>query len=63
VNDFANSVPSFSLMEKLERGQEQAASVIEVLADNLDRLAQKVENVTAPSPYRKRRIGYIIDDD
>ena len=38
-------------VEKLERGQEQATSVIEVLAHDIGRLAQKVENVTAPSPY------------
>lgn len=50
-------------VEKLERGQERAASVIEVLAEDIDRLGQKVQNITAPSPYRKRRIGYIIDED
>lgn len=50
-------------VEKLERGQDQAASVIKVLAEDIDRLGQKVEQITAPSPYRKRRIGYIIDDD
>jgi hypothetical protein len=50
-------------VEKLERGQERAASVIEVLAEDIDRLGQKVHNITAPSPYRRRRIGYIIDED
>jgi hypothetical protein len=50
-------------VEKLERGQERAASVIEVLAEDIDRLGQKVEQITAPSPYRRRRIGYIVDDD
>lgn len=49
-------------VEKLERGQEQAASVIEILAQDIDRLGQKVERINAPSPYSKRRIGYIVDD-
>jgi hypothetical protein len=38
------------------------ASVIEVLAEDIDRLGQTVERIAAPSPYRKRRSGYIIDD-
>ena len=50
-------------VEKLEQGQERSASVIEVLAEDIDRLGQKIDNITAPSPYRKRRIGYIIDGD
>jgi hypothetical protein len=50
-------------VEKLERGQEQAASVIEILAQDIDRLGQKVDRITAPSPYGKRRIGYIVDDN
>jgi ORF6N domain len=50
-------------VEKLERGQKQAASVIEILAQDIGRLGEKVERITAPSPYRKRRIGYIVDDD
>ena len=50
-------------VEKLERGQEQAASVIEILAQDIDCLGQKVERINAPSPYGKRRIGYIVDDD
>ena len=50
-------------VEKLERGQEQAASVIEILAQDIDRLGQKVDQITALSPYGKRRIGYIVDDN
>jgi hypothetical protein len=49
--------------EKLERGQKQAASVIEILAQDIGRLGQKFERITAPSPYGKRRIGYIVDND
>lgn len=50
-------------VEKLEQGQEQAASVIEILAEDIDRLSQKLDQVDTPSPYTKRRIGYITDDD
>ncbi len=50
-------------VEKLERGHERTASVIEVLVEDIDRLGRKVERITAPSPYGKRRIGYIIDED
>jgi len=50
-------------VEKLERGQERTASVIEILVEDIDRLGRKVEHLDAPSPYGKRRIGYIIDDD
>jgi hypothetical protein len=56
--DIANRV------EKLERGQERTASVIEVLVEDIDRLGRKVERITTtPSPYTKRRIGYIIDEN
>jgi hypothetical protein len=50
-------------VEKLEWGPECSASVIEFLAEDIDRLGQKIDNITSPLPYRKRRIGYIIDDD
>lgn len=50
-------------VEKLERSQERTGSVIEVLVEDIDQLGQKIERITAPSPYRKRRIGYIIDED
>lgn len=51
-------------VEKLERGQEHAASVIEVLVEDIDQLARKIdESVQPPSPSTKRRIGYITDED
>jgi hypothetical protein len=50
-------------VEKLERGQQQAASVIEILAEDIDRLGQNREQINTPSPYTRRRIGYITDDD
>jgi hypothetical protein len=51
-------------VEKLERGQERAASVIEVLVDDIDRLGRKIEKMRSPEPaYTKRRIGYVTDND
>lgn len=50
-------------VEKLERGHDRTASVIEVLVEDIDRLAQEVKNMKALPPVRKRRIGFIIDDD
>jgi hypothetical protein len=50
-------------VEKLERGHERTASIIEVLVEDIDQLGRKMERITAPSPYGKRRIGYIIDED
>ena len=51
-------------VEKLERGHERTASIIVVLVEDIDQLDRKVERITAPpSPYTKRRIGYIIDEN
>jgi hypothetical protein len=50
-------------VEKLERQHERTDSVIEVLVEDIDRLGRKIENIKVPSPYSKRRIGYITDDD
>jgi len=50
-------------VEKLERGHDRTASVIEVLVEDIDRLGRKVERIKPPSPYSRRRIGYIIDGD
>jgi hypothetical protein len=36
---------------------------IEVLADDIDRLAREVKDMKSLPPARKRRIGFIIDDD
>jgi hypothetical protein len=52
-----------SRVEKLERGHDQTASVIEVLVEDIDRLGRKDEQTKAPSPYSRRRIGYITEDD
>jgi len=50
-------------VEKLERGHDRTASVIEVLVEDIDRLAREVKGMKALSPATKRRIGFIIDDE
>jgi hypothetical protein len=50
-------------VEKLERGHERAASVIEVLIEDIDRLARDVKDMKALPPVTKRRIGFILDDE
>ena len=52
-----------SRVEKLERSHDRTASVIEVLVEDIDRLGRKVEQIKPPSPYSRRRIGYITEDD
>jgi hypothetical protein len=49
-------------VEKLERGHDRTASVIEVLAEDIDRLAREVKDMKALPPVTKRRIGFILDD-
>jgi hypothetical protein len=50
-------------VEKLERGHDRTASVIEVLVEDIDRLAREVKDMKALPPQPKRRIGFIIDED
>ena len=50
-------------VEKLERGHARTASVIEVLVDDIDRLAREVKDMKAVPAPRKRRIGFVIDED
>ena len=49
-------------VERLESGQERVASVIEILVEDIDRLAQDVVDLKAPPPARKRRIGFVLDE-
>jgi ORF6N domain len=44
-------------VEKLERGHDRTASVIEVLVEDIDRLARDVKDMKALPPVTKRRIG------
>jgi len=51
-------------IEKLERGQERIASVIDVLVEDINRLGRKIEEIKSPAPsYARRRIGFVTDDD
>ena len=45
-------------VEKLERGHERATSVIEILVDDIDRLAHEVKAMKALPPATKRKIGF-----
>jgi hypothetical protein len=47
-------------IEKLERGQDRTASVIEVLAEDIDRLAGEVEQMKTLPPSSKRKIGFRV---
>ena len=42
---------------------DRTASVIEVLAEDIDRLAREVKDMKALTPATKRRIGFILDDE
>jgi hypothetical protein len=50
-------------VEQLERGQDRTSSVIEVLVEDIDRLAHEVKEIKAVPPATKRKIGFFIDDD
>jgi len=50
-------------IEKLERGHERSASVIEVLVEDIDRLAHEVKDMKALPPVTKRRIGFRLGND
>ena len=43
---------------KLERGHERTASVIEVLVEDIDRLAREVKDMKAIPPATKQKIGF-----
>lgn len=50
-------------IEKLERGHDRTASVIEVLVEDIDRLAHSVKEIKALPPVTKRKIGFALGDD
>lgn len=45
-------------LEKLERGHDRTASVIEVLVEDIDRLAGEVKDMKALPSVTKRKIGF-----
>jgi hypothetical protein len=50
-------------VEKLERGHHRTASVIEVLVEDIDRLAREVKEMKTIPPVTKRKIGFRLGDD
>ena len=45
-------------VEKLERSHDRSASVIEILVEDIDRLAHEVKEMKALPPVTKRKIGF-----
>src|SRR5450631_735744 len=45
-------------VEKLERGHDRTASVIEILVDDIDRIARDVKQMKNLPPPSKRKIGF-----
>ncbi len=45
-------------VEKLERSHDRSASVIEILVEDIDRLAHEVKEMKALPPATKRKIGF-----
>jgi hypothetical protein len=50
-------------VEKLERGHDRSASVIEILVEDIDRLSHEVKEMKALPPVTKRKIGFRLGDD
>jgi Tfp pilus assembly PilM family ATPase len=50
-------------VEKLERSHVRSSSVIEILVEDIDRLAHEVKQMKAVPPVTKRKIGFFIDED
>ena len=48
-------------VEKLEHSRERTASVIEVLVEDIDRLARDVKEMKKKPVTTKRRMGFIVD--
>ncbi len=58
-----NSKDIAARVEKLERGHDRSASVIEILVEDIDRLAREVKDMKALPPVTKRKIGFRLGDD
>jgi ORF6N domain len=50
-------------VNKLERGHERTASVIEILVEDIDRIAREVKEMKVLPPVTKRKIGFRLGDD
>ena len=49
-------------VEKLEHGHKRVASVIEILAEDIGRIAREVASMKALPPAKKRKIGFRPSD-
>lgn len=50
-------------VEKLERGHDRTASVIEVLVEDIERLAHELKEMKAIPAVTKRKIGFGLGDE
>ena len=50
-------------VEKLERGHDRSASVIEILVADIDRLAHEVKEMKTLPAATKRKIGFFTGED
>jgi hypothetical protein len=50
-------------VEKLEKGHDRSASVIEILVEDIDRLAHEVKEMKSLPPVTKPKIGFRLGDD
>ena len=50
-------------VEKLESGHDRSASVIEILIEDIDRLAHEVKDMKALPPVTKRKIGFRLGEE
>jgi hypothetical protein len=50
-------------VEKLERGHDRTASVIEILVEDIDNLTDEIKQMKALPLSAKRKIGFFIDKD
>ena len=50
-------------VEKLEHRHDRTASVIEVLVEDIDRLAHEVKDMKALPPATRRKIGFNLGED
>lgn len=59
----ASNIEVASRIEKLEQRHDRTASVIEVLVEDIDRLAHEVKKIKAVPAATKRRIGFALSKD
>ncbi|MBV8775033.1 MAG: ORF6N domain-containing protein [Deltaproteobacteria bacterium] len=58
-----NSKDIAARVEKLERSHDRTASVIEVLVEDIDRVARELKDMKALPPVTKRKIGFRLGED